>query len=117
MQERPELKAALTVTRCDGAVGRIIVLKGTTMLRLAPLLAVTCLTAHGFQQDTGREKDVYAIYSLMLTNPQTSHGADDNKLYLIAERIFERRSPTFTSERRLNGNLAAHSRSRSHTSS
>lgn len=54
------------------------------MFRVASLLVVTCLTAHGFQQDTDREKDVYAIYSLMLTNPQTSHGADNNKLYLIA---------------------------------
>ena len=34
--------------------------------------------------DSEREKDVYAIYSLMLTNPRTSHGADDNERYLIA---------------------------------
>jgi hypothetical protein len=32
-----------------------------------------------------RKSDVYAIYSLMLTNPQTSHGPDDNEVYLIAD--------------------------------
>ena len=51
-------------------------------------LLALCTLAHGFQQadDSGvseREKDVYAIYSLMLTNPQTSHGSDDNERYLI----------------------------------
>lgn len=35
-------------------------------------------------QETTAEKDVYAIYSLVLTNPQTSHGPDDNERYLIA---------------------------------
>lgn len=45
--------------------------------------------AHGFQQestsaDSQREKDVYTLYSLMMTNPQTSHGADNNERYLIA---------------------------------
>ena len=59
------------------------------MLRLASLLMVICTAAPAFQQevnpsDSEREKDVYAIYSLMLTNPLTSHGADDNKRYLIA---------------------------------
>ena len=59
------------------------------MLRLATLLLVIFTTAPAFQQevnraDPEREKDVYAIYSLMLTNPRTSHGADDNKRYLIA---------------------------------
>jgi hypothetical protein len=44
--------------------------------------------AYGFQQETNaidpeREKEVYAIYSLMLTNPKTSHGADRNERYLI----------------------------------
>jgi hypothetical protein len=48
-----------------------------------------CMCAEGFQQDersenSAREKDVYAIYSLMLTNPQTSHGPDNNVRYLIA---------------------------------
>jgi hypothetical protein len=32
-----------------------------------------------------REKDVYAIYSLLLTNPQTSHGPDDNARYLVLD--------------------------------
>jgi len=59
------------------------------MLRLASLLLVIFTTAPAFQQevnraDPEREKDVYAIYSLLLTNPRTSHGADDNKRYLIA---------------------------------
>ena len=35
-------------------------------------------------QEATAEKEVYAIYSLMLTNPQTSHGPDDNERYLIA---------------------------------
>ena len=30
-----------------------------------------------------RERDVYKIYSLLMTNPPTSHGADDNPRYLI----------------------------------
>lgn len=34
--------------------------------------------------DSERDKDVYAIYSLLLTNPETSHGRDDNERYLIA---------------------------------
>jgi hypothetical protein len=53
------------------------------------LLLTVCTIANAFQQennaaDSEREKDVYAIYSLMLTNPQTSHGPDDNERYLIA---------------------------------
>ena len=32
-----------------------------------------------------REKDVYAIYSLLMMNPETSHGADDNPRYLILD--------------------------------
>lgn len=59
------------------------------MFRLGYLLLMICMTASGFQReanstDSDREKDVYAIYSLMLTNPQTSHGPDDNERYLIA---------------------------------
>ena len=54
------------------------------MFRLAFLLLAICTAAPSFQQGTDREQDVYAIYSLMLTNPQTSHGPDDNKFYLIA---------------------------------
>ena len=34
--------------------------------------------------DAEREKGVYAIYSLMLTNPRSSTGADDNERLLIA---------------------------------
>jgi len=45
--------------------------------------------AQGSQQennptDAVQEKDAYAIYSLMLANPRTSHGPDDNERYLIA---------------------------------
>lgn len=46
------------------------------------ILPVTCGIAFGFQDDP--DKDVYAIYSLMLTSPETSHGPDDNARYLIA---------------------------------
>ncbi|MGP8245985.1 MAG: hypothetical protein ACLQVN_15870 [Bryobacteraceae bacterium] len=58
------------------------------MFRFAFVLMI-CVSARGFQRETGptvsdREKDVYAIYSLMLTSPQTSHGPDDNERYLIA---------------------------------
>src|ERR1035437_1958078 len=61
---------------------------GATMFRFAYLIMI-CTIAPGFQQETSptdseREKDVYAIYSLMLANPQTSHGADNNERYLIA---------------------------------
>ena len=48
------------------------------------------MVASGFQPQTGstdpdREKDVYAIYSLMLTNPRTSHGPYDSERLLIAK--------------------------------
>jgi hypothetical protein len=36
------------------------------------------------RQDIQRQKDVYAIYSLMLTHPPTSLGADRNEYYLIS---------------------------------
>jgi len=47
------------------------------------------LAANAFQPqngltDSGRERDVYAIYSLMLTNPRTSHGPYDSERLLIA---------------------------------
>jgi len=46
------------------------------MLRLASLLLVISTTAFAFQQaDNEREKDVYAVYSAMMANPPTSHGA------------------------------------------
>ena len=58
------------------------------MFRFACLVLTIC-AAQGFQQESNptdavREKDAYAIYSLMLTNPRTSHGPDDNERYLIA---------------------------------
>jgi hypothetical protein len=59
------------------------------VFRFAFLLLVICRLAQGFQQevtsaDSERDQDVYAIYSLMLTNPQTSHGPDNNERFLIA---------------------------------
>jgi hypothetical protein len=55
------------------------------MVRVAYCLLLSFSTTQGFQpQDSVLEKDVYAIYSLMLTNPKTSHGADQNERYLIA---------------------------------
>jgi hypothetical protein len=52
-------------------------------------LILTLTSATGFGQatraDPSRRADVYAIYSLMLANPQTSHGSDDNEIYLIAD--------------------------------
>jgi hypothetical protein len=56
--------------------------------RLAYALLMACAAASGFQPQTGltdpeREKDVYAIYSLMLTNPKTSHGSYDSDRLLI----------------------------------
>jgi hypothetical protein len=56
--------------------------------RLAYALLMACAAASGFQPQTGltdpeREKDVYAIYSLMLTNPETSHGPYDGDRLLI----------------------------------
>jgi hypothetical protein len=58
----------------------------TIILRIAFSLAAICASLRAFQNrpaDSDREKDVYAIYSLMLTNPQTSHGTDNNERYLI----------------------------------
>jgi hypothetical protein len=59
------------------------------MFRFAFSLLTICTTAHGFQQntrsaDSDREKDVYAIYSQMLTNLTTSHGPYTSDRYLIA---------------------------------
>ncbi|MBI2685797.1 MAG: hypothetical protein HYX27_05745 [Acidobacteria bacterium] len=55
------------------------------------LIAFGSGVASGFQEAaaptgaaTERERDTYRIYSLLLRNPQTSHGADDNARYLIA---------------------------------
>jgi hypothetical protein len=52
-------------------------------------LLVLCGAALGFQGGIGsteREKDIYSIYSLLMANPKTSHGADNNPRYLIADR-------------------------------
>jgi hypothetical protein len=35
--------------------------------------------------ETERENDTYRIYSLLMSNPRTSHGPDNNPRYLIAE--------------------------------
>jgi hypothetical protein len=59
------------------------------MFRFAYLLLLIGAIATSFPQDAAstdpeRDKDVYTIYSLLLTNPKTSHGSDDNERYLIA---------------------------------
>ena len=54
------------------------------------VLLIVASQARGFPQgdnipfDALRRADVYSIYSLLMTNPTTSHGADDNQIYLIA---------------------------------
>lgn len=58
------------------------------MFRVAYSLLMIATAAHGFQQETnasdaGREKDVYAVYSALMTNPKTSHGVDNDARYLI----------------------------------
>ena len=60
---------------------------GKVVLRFGFLTLMISVVAEGFQQDTRsansvRERDVHAIYSLMLTNPHTSHGPDNNERYL-----------------------------------
>jgi hypothetical protein len=49
------------------------------------ILIVTCAVAYsqGTSADVGRKADVYSIYSQMMTNPKTSHGEDNNQIYLI----------------------------------
>jgi hypothetical protein len=64
------------------------VIGGRTVLRFACSWVIGCVAANAFQPQAGsadpeREKDVYAIYSLMLTNPRTSHGVDNNERLLI----------------------------------
>jgi len=59
------------------------------MLRFACSWVIGGVAANAFQPQAGsadpeQEKDVYAIYSLMLTNPITSHGVDNNERRLIA---------------------------------
>jgi len=45
------------------------------------------------QQVSAEDKEVYLIYSLMLTDPKTSHGPDNNSLYLIAASTSTGRPP------------------------
>lgn len=59
------------------------------MSRFAALLIVCCAAAPGFQEPQNStvsesDKDAYLIYSLMLTNPETSHGLDNDERYLVA---------------------------------
>jgi hypothetical protein len=66
-------------------------------LRLLSLLVV-CAFAYGFQQSTdstelAKDKDVYAIYSLALTELKTSHGPDNDERYLIASTTTVRGFP------------------------
>jgi hypothetical protein len=55
--------------------------------------SITWISGRASSSDSEREKDVYLIYSLMLTNLQTSHGPDDNERYLIAGTTASGRSP------------------------
>jgi len=59
-------------------------------IRLFTLMIILCNLVHGTPQaadssESEKNKDTYAIYSLVLVHPKTSHGADDNERYLIAE--------------------------------
>jgi hypothetical protein len=59
------------------------------MFRRAFVLLLLGAMAPGYPQeisyaDLDRVKDTYAIYSILLTNPRTSHGSDNNERYLIA---------------------------------
>jgi hypothetical protein len=59
------------------------------MLRFACSWVTGGVAANAFQPqassaDPEREQEVYAVYSLMLTNPIISHGVDNNERLLIA---------------------------------
>ena len=63
---------------------------GYIVIRAGCLALIGCASVYSFQQatsspDSDREQDVYALYSLMLTNPQTSHGAYTGERFLIAD--------------------------------
>ena len=59
------------------------------MTRLLCAFVISAAIALAFQSpDEAVDKDVYAIYSLMLTDPQTSHGADNNARYVIREMTY-----------------------------
>ena len=53
------------------------------MFRLLLVLIAAARMAESFQGDN--RTDTYAIYSLLFTNTQTSHGADNNLIYLITD--------------------------------
>ncbi len=53
-----------------------------------PLSAIVGLTPEGaapILQAADEHADIYSIYSLMMTNPTTSHGPSTDDVYLIAE--------------------------------
>ena len=59
------------------------------MMRSACVVLTICAMASGYQVQPGsdnaaRDKDVYAIYSLLMNDPPTSHGPAPNDRYLIA---------------------------------
>jgi hypothetical protein len=57
------------------------------MVRVASFLLLSLTTIQGFSpKDSVLDKDVFAIYSLMLTDPKTSHRTDKIERYLIAAR-------------------------------
>lgn len=66
------------------------------MLRFAVLL-ILCGAVGGSQDrpnsPSESEKDVYLIYSLLLTNPKTSHGPDNNPRYFIEATTVPGRPP------------------------
>lgn len=68
---------------------RVYCQREVPVFRLQCVVLLSCYL-YGFQQDTNqadaaREKDAYAIYSLMLMDAPTSHGPDNNERYLIKE--------------------------------
>ena len=53
------------------------------------LWVAACGVAKGFQQpadNRARRDDIYAIYTLMLTDPRTSHGKGGNEIILIRDK-------------------------------
>ena len=63
------------------------------MFRFAYMLLLIGPIGQGFPQeisnaDLERVKDIYEIYSLLLSNPKTSHGPHNNDRYLIASTTF-----------------------------
>ena len=57
------------------------------MTIIAFLLSVVVgLAPTGVLQSADGHADIYAIYSLMMTNPQTSHGPSTDDVYLISDK-------------------------------